>query len=372
MARPVRPGRAGDGVSRMAQRRDLSGWIAAAVVVVLVLWMGSALLWPPAGPEEAGREAAPVAVTVAVRDSRAEAVPQLFVAEGVSHPRRDTELRAEMGGRIDRVAVAKGAALEAGAEILRFDATERAAQLRRAEEEEARARRAYEQAQELLERGAGTVDRVVAARATLAAAEAGVAQARSGLDDTVLRAPFAGRLDALEVAAGEFARPGDVLARMVDLDPLSVRFRVPQQAVGRLAPGQAADLAFITGERRQGRLVFVATVAEPATRTFAAEVALENPESIPGGVSVQVRIPTGMQEAHFISPALLALSEDGALVVRAIGDGDRVEEHAVEILQARSDGVWVTGLPEAVRLISRGQGFVRAGDVVRPVPEGEG
>jgi membrane fusion protein, multidrug efflux system len=31
--------------------------------------------------------------------------------------------------------------------------------------------------------------------------------------------------------------------------------------------------------------------------------------------------------------------------------------------------VWLAGLPEQVRLITVGQGFVRAGDQVRAVPE---
>jgi membrane fusion protein, multidrug efflux system len=351
-------------------RRDPSGWIASGLVVALVLWMASALVLPPPQPEEALRPGPPPPAKVAVRASRAETVPQVFVAEGVSHPQRDTELRAEMGGQIAEVEAAKGAELDAGAVILRFDATERAAQLRRAEEEEARARRAYDQAQALLERGVGTVDRVVAARATLAAAEAQLATAERGLDDTVLRAPFAGRLDALEVAAGEFVQPGTVLARLVDLDPLTVRFRVPQQALAQLSPGQPAEIRFITGETRTGTLRFLASVAEPQTRTFAAEVRLDNPDSaIAGGVSAQLRIGTDMQQAHFVSPALLTLSEEGALVVRAVGADDRVEEHAVEIVQARADGVWITGLPETVRLITRGQGFVRAGDTVHPVPE---
>ena len=358
------------GIRESTRRRDLSGWIAAGLVAALVLWMGSAAVFPPSRPDEVQRPGPPPPVSVAVRDSRAEEVPQLFVAEGVSRPERDTELRAEMGGQIATVEAARGADLAADAVILRFDATERAAQLRRAEEEEAQARRSFEQAQTLLERGTGTVDRVVAARAVLAAAEAQLASARRGLDDTVLRAPFAGRLDALDVAEGEFVQAGAVVARMVDLDPLTVRFRVPQQALPRLTPGLPAEVRFVTGETRRGAVGFVSAVAEPQTRTFAAEVVLDNPGgAIVGGISAQIRIPTGTRQAHFVSPALLSLSEAGELMVRAVDDDSRVAEHPVEIVQARTDGVWVAGLPGELRLITRGQGFVRAGDAVQAVPE---
>jgi multidrug efflux system membrane fusion protein len=39
-------------------------------------------------------------------------------------------------------------------------------------------------------------------------------------------------------------------------------------------------------------------------------------------------------------------------------------------VRAESDAVWVAGLPDEVRVITVGQGFVRTGDQVRPVPEG--
>ena len=358
-------------MSQTRDERDLSAWIALGLVVALILWMASAAILPSAPPDKDTRSDPPPPTPVALRLSEAETVPQIFVAEGVSHPRRDTELRAEMGGRIAEVAVEKGAVLAADTVILRFAARERAAQLRRAEEELARARHAHEQAQALLDRGIGTPDQLVSTRAALAGAEAQLATAERGLDDTVLRAPFAGRLDALAVAAGEMVQPGTVLARLVDLDPLTVRFRVPQQALAQLAPGQPAKLDFITGESGIGRVQFIASVAEPRTRTFAAEVTLDNPGSaIAAGVSTRIRIPTGTQQAHFVSPALLSLSEAGDLVVRSVGENDLVVEHEVNILQAHSEGVWITGLPPSVRLISRGQGFVRAGDRVRPVSEG--
>lgn len=357
-------------MSPVGSKRDLSGWIASGLVVALVLWMGSTVFFPPQQPEEAVRRGPPPPTVVLVRDSEAETVPQMFVAEGVSAPRRDTLLRADMGGQIAEIPVEKGDMLAADAVILRFDARERSAQLRRAEEELARARRAYEQAQTLLDRGVGTLDQLVNERAAFAAAEAQLASAERGMDDTVLLAPFAGRLDDLEVAVGEVVQAGTVLARLVDLDPLTVRFRVPQQALAQLEPGQIAGLRFITGDTGTGSVRFIASVADPDTRTFAAEVSLNNPGgAIAAGVSVQISIPTGTQQAHFVSPALLSLSEAGDLIVRTVGEDDVVQEHAVEILQARSEGVWITGLPQAVRLISRGQGFVRAGDPVRPVSE---
>ena len=44
--------------------------------------------------------------------------------------------------------------------------------------------------------------------------------------------------------------------------------------------------------------------------------------------------------------------------------------YPADVVRAQADAVWVAGLPEEVRVITVGQGFVRAGDQVHPAPEG--
>jgi len=93
-----------------------------------------------------------------------------------------------------------------------------------------------------------------------------------------------------------------------------------------------------------------------------------NPDgALRAGLSAEVRIPVGEVSAHFVSPALLALDDDGRLGVKTVAGDDRAAFHAVDLVRAETDGVWVTGLPQRVRLITVGQGFARAGERVRPV-----
>ena len=47
---------------------------------------------------------------------------------------------------------------------------------------------------------------------------------------------------------------------------------------------------------------------------------------------------------------------------------DEVVFHEVEVVRTAPDGVWVTGPPDEIRLITVGQGFVSAGQSVRPRP----
>lgn len=350
-----------------------SRWVAGGIAVAIIGWMGSGYILPSGEAVEA--EKAPVAqrtVTVAVRQSVAESVEQVFVAEGQALPDRDTAVRAETSGQISEMLVEMGADLEAGQVIARFDVAARQADLDRAIQERDRAQREFDNATALVERGVATVDRVAQARATLAAAEASVSSAEEAIGNTEIIAPFGGRLESLDINVGEFVSMGADVGRIVDNTPLTISIQIPQQSLRDIKVGQSAEVAFITGETSTGEVQFVATSADAETRTFMARIRVANEGgAIPAGISAQLRIPTGEVTAHFVSPAILSLGTDGTLGIKTVNADDMVEFHQIGIVRAQTDGVWVSGLPDETRIISIGQGFVNDGETVNPQPEEE-
>lgn len=345
-----------------------SKWIAIALALGLVGWMGSGYVIPSSATEdETAAEAAPQAVTVAVMPSTAADVQLVLTAEGQSEPDRATGITSEVSGQVVDVSVARGDLVTAGQEIGRIDAVTIQAQLLQAQTQLEQATRDLENATALQERGIGTEDRVSQARAAKAAADASVTAALEQLEKTILRAPFAGRLNDLTLDEGEFVDSGDVVAQVLDNDPLTVVIQVPQQALSRITTGQAAEVAFITGETRSGTVSFIGGNADQQTRTFRVEVTVDNPDSaMPAGLSARISLPTGQARGHFISPAILSLDTNGALGIKTVQDDNTVAFVPVDIVRAQTDGVWITGLPEQAQIITVGQGFVNAGDVVDP------
>lgn len=348
-----------------------SRWVAGGLAIAIIGWMGSGYILPSEDTEEP--EKAPVVqrtVTVAVRQSSAETVEQVFVAEGQALPDRDTAVRAETSGQISELLVEMGADLEAGQVIARFDIAARQADLDRAEQERERAQREFDNATALVERGVSTVDRVSQARATLAAAGASVSAAEEAIGNTEIRAPFDGRLESLDINVGEFVSMGADVGRIVDNTPLNITIQIPQQSLRDVKVGQSAEVSFITGETSTGEVQFVATSADTETRTFMARIRVPNGDgAIPAGISAQLRIPTGEVTAHFVSPAILSLGTDGTLGIKTVNAENIVEFHEIGIVRAQTDGIWVSGLPEEAQIISIGQGFVNDGETVNPQPE---
>lgn len=344
-----------------------STWIAAVLVMAIVGWMGSGFIFPSQDTDTVAARTEPKPVAVAVTTSVAEIVTQFYQAEGQALPDRDTMMRAETSGDIAEVFVSKGQDVGAGDIIARFDPTNNEADANRAAEDLAVAQREFDNAQALLERGVATADRVSQARATLASAQAEVTAIQQEAQALTITAPFAGRIETLDINEGEFVSAGVDVGRLVDITPLTVAIQVPQQSLTRLAVGQSATVRFITGEEREGTVTFVGTSAASETRTFLAEVEVANDDgAIPAGISAEVIIPTGEVTAHFLSPSIVSLDTEGTLGVKTVDRGNVVEFFPIQVVRAQIDGIWVTGLPETVKVITVGQGYVNEDDIVAP------
>ena len=351
-----------------------STWIALALAIAIIGWMGSSFVFPAQDVDETY----PIStdkislVAVAVSPSTAENVTKFFSAEGQALPDRETSIRAETTGSIREVLVSKGDTVMAGDNIARFDIVQNEADLNRAQEELVRAQREFDNAEALVGRGVATNDRLSQARATLASAQASVTSAQKAFENSEITAAFGGRVEALDVNTGEFVAAGSEIGRIVDNTPLTVTIQVPQQSLRNIVAGAKADVTFITGEELTGTVDFVGTSADAATRTFLAEITVENDDgAVPAGVSAQIRIPIGDTTAHFLSPAILSLGTDGTLGVKTVDADNKVVFTAVTIERAQTDGVWVSGLPDAVDIITIGQGYVNNGETVDPKSETE-
>jgi HlyD family secretion protein len=140
------------------------------------------------------------------------------------------------------------------------------ASLDRAETAEELAMAAMDQAREqlgVLETGTRP-ERVAAQRAAVASSDAMVRQAEAALENASVVAPFDGRVTVRHREPGETVQPG--LPVVTVMDPLDrwVRIYIPENRMGAIAIGQAAEVTSDTFEGRgySGRVVFIASEAE--------------------------------------------------------------------------------------------------------------
>jgi membrane fusion protein, multidrug efflux system len=306
---------------------------------------------------------------VQVVDVKAENIDREIVVQGELQPLRVVEIRAQTGSTVSELLTEKGQWVEENQSIIELAAEDRHARLRQAQTEVSKLKLEVEGASKLQKKGLQSENRLKAALASLAAAEADLNRAKLELDYIKIKAPFSGVLETRYVELGSHIEKGDKVALLLDKSVLKAVGQVSQQSAGKLKLGQLVKVRLLAGGEAEGRVSYISQLGDSDTHSFRVEAEVSNQDSqLNAGVSAELRIVTGQERAHFVSPAVLSLDESGTVGIKSVDPEGQVNFHPIEFVRTEADGVWVSGLPESVHVISQGQGFVNAGETVIPVP----
>jgi len=299
---------------------------------------------------------------------RAESITREIIVQGELEPAKVISLRAETGGNIERIRYEKGQRIVSGEVLATLAIDNRNAALAVAKASLAQSQNEYEAARKLQIKGLQSKLSLEAAGAKLEAARAEVSAAQIEIDSTNIVAPIDAQIEDIHVELGDFLERGAPIATLVDNSSVLVTGRIPQQHIAAISTGQTANAVLVGGETLAGKVSYLASMADTTTRSFHVEVLVENPPlDTPTGTSAQISIPVETLMAHRVSPAVLALSDDGTLGVKAVDSDNKVVFHKAEVVRTESNGAWLTGLPDELNLITMGQGFVGTGEEVEPV-----
>jgi multidrug efflux system membrane fusion protein len=291
------------------------------------------------------------------------------VIHGHTQAKQRVNLRAELAGRVVAIHQPEGAYVKAGDPVVTLASEDLPARLTEAQALVKQRRLAYEANKQLRRNDHIGQLSLAESAALLASAQAEVKAIQVALAKTRIKSPVAGVLDEQPVDLGDYVKEGDQVGLVLNYQPLVVSGVVAQHQIAKLEPGMKGKARLMTGEQLPGQLSFIASEADPATRTFRLEMEIPNPEQRfkRAGLITKLIIPLPVVEAHRVSPALLTLSDQGVLGIKALAADNRVKFHPAEIVKVSDQGVWLAGLPAQLKLISVGQGFTQAGEQVEPV-----
>lgn len=343
--------------------------LAVSAVLVLVLWMASGEVSTSQDDrKDIWQESESSPSRVQVETFNAEIYQPQVVLQGQVEPWQQVTLRARIEGDVASLPVALGEAVKQGQTLLTLSDEAREAQLAQSRAELERAEADLRGAQTLRGRDLGSEAELMRLKAEVARARTNNVLARQAVADRTPKAPFAGVIDRRDVELGDYVRKGEPLLQLVDVSRLKVTAQVPQQKVSRLESGQSVQVSLLTGETLQGELTFIASAADPQTRSFSIEASVKNPEELRiAGGSATVRIAQEPRLATRISPAYLSLADTGQLSVKYVDKDSEVQQTTIELLSADNTGAWIGGLPLETRIITQGAGFVRPGERVEAI-----
>ncbi len=231
-----------------------------------------------AAPETTAAAAQMAAVTVTLAPVAVRAVERVVSVVGTLQASEEAELsseregqvigvRADLGDRVTRGQVL----LEVRTDTLDAQLAEAEAGLEKAEADEARAA-------PLRAQGIIAVQEFERVRTESRMARARRDRLRIERERASIRAPFDGSVSARLASLGDYVRPGTVVFRLVQDDPLEFRGEVPERDVPALHAGQEVRIAVdpYPGETFTGRVARVGAAADAAARSLAFEAVVPN------------------------------------------------------------------------------------------------
>ncbi len=310
--------------------------------------------------------------SVRVAESRATDHRAILLYTGRTEADRRAVLRAETEGRVIEIGANVSDPVATGKVIAKLATNDRYAKLKQAESLVRQREIEYEAARQLAGKGFQTESKKAEAEANLSSARASLEAIRVDLGRTTIEAPFDGVIETRSVEVGDYVQVGDEIAVIADFDPIVVTIQVSEREISRVDAGVTAEIQMLDGQTHFGLVSRIAPTADSATRTFEVELEVANQgDGLLDGMTAKVFLPAQEVSAHRITPALLALSDDGAVGVKAVDAQNKVVFYPIEIVEDTAGAMWVSGLPETVTLITVGQAYVAPGATVKPVPEDE-
>jgi len=306
---------------------------------------------------------------------------------GEIRPAQQADMGFEVAGKLVSFLVNEGQRVAAGTVLARLDPRDYESKLAEAEARASQAATEVERYRYLVEQGVNAPRDLELRERNYKVLAAELAIARKAVEDTVLRAPFAGNVARKLVEDRANVQAKEPVLILQDASNLEVRVSVPERD---LAGGRTEDIDFDALNARlqpevmvsalpdrvfSARLTELATAADPTTRTYQATFRFVNPPdvSVLPGMTARVRIQRGGRAVRAPAPirvpayAVGADAQNRPFVWAIDADSLTVHRRIVAVGEMHGDQIEVeSGLRAGDVIAVSGIRQLREGLPVRP------
>ena len=280
-------------------------------------------------------------------------------------------LNAEMGGILQQVYVTEGQNVTKGQTLGKIDDGGLSSQLAQLETQAALAKTTFERQQNLWNQKIGSEIQFLQAKTNYNAQLKAVAQMKSQLAKTIIRAPFTGTIDDIITEKGSVVGPGTPVMRIVSLNNMYLEAEVPEKNIGSVKKGSEVIVNFpVLGESLNTKVSQVSNYINPENRSFNIQVAVPNKNgkikpnltskiqikdySNPNAITVPISIISENAEGEQYLYIADNLNKDGnAIAKKVIIKTGQSQNGSIEITEGIKDGDQI--INEGARSVKDGQ-----------------
>ncbi len=289
--------------------------------------------------------------------TQVQAIGTLSASQGVV-------IKPEVGGRITGIYFHSGDHVQANAPLIQLDPQILKAQLAVSQAKIILSKANYNRFLQLFAKRVSSQADLDTALSTYQSDTATLAQNQALLQQTLIRAPFEGRLGLRLINLGDYINAGDPITNVQDLDPIRVDFSVPEVYLGQLGIGEKVLIrtkAF-PNQTFEGKVYALDATVDPNTHgiSMRASIPNKNQKLLPG-IFVEITLLTGKPEKVITIPeTALSYAEDGQYVYKIVNN--LAIKTKIQTGEHKNNQVAVlSGLKEGDVIVSAGQ-FKIVGD----------
>ena len=282
---------------------------------------------------------------------------------GITEAKEQVTLVSELEGNVIKILAEEGSFLKKGDPIIQIEQKNYLQKYQSAQEKLAGSEIEYQSALKLRKKGLGADANVANAKSQLYHAEAELEQTKLNLDNTIIKAPYDGIVDEINVKISTHLTPFSPVGKFLSKEKIKVKFDVPSSQFNYVKNSISASL-FLDGKKiSTSKVSSLSDIADNITKTYVAEILTDNPNAVlKSGQVVSVVVNVGDFLAHKVNQSTVSIDVDGYLGVKTLNEDNVVEFVKVEIIGEDTDGFWVTNLPESAKIITVGHSYVKAGE----------
>lgn len=270
-------------------------------------------------------------VPVVVAAAREERQSQEIEALGTAKASESIDVTAKVSNLVTAIRFSEGEQVRKGQVLVELDGEQARADIAVANAALTESTSQLKRSRELYATKVLSDQQIEQIEATYAANQARVAAARSRLNDTVIRAPFDGRVGLRRVSVGSLVAPGTVITTLDDTRTIKLDFTVPERVVASMQPGltlEATSVAY-PGQTFTGKVASVDSRVDPNTRSVVVRAQLPNERGVlKPGMFMNVHLARGTADV-LVVPEEALVPEQGDVYVYVVQDGKAAKRKIV-------------------------------------------